>query len=38
MPDIYNCCGKKISFLDVDFDYIEIDNESYIICSKCRSK
>lgn len=31
-------CGKKIPFLDVDFDYIEIDNESYRICGKCRSK
>jgi hypothetical protein len=38
MSDICSCCGKKISFLDVDFDYIEIDNESYRICGKCRSK
>lgn len=38
MADICNCCGKKIPFLDVDFDYIEIDNESYRICGKCRSK
>lgn len=38
MPDICSCCGKKLSFLDVDFDYIEIDNESYRICGKCRSK
>ncbi len=38
MADVCSCCGKKISFLDVDFDYIEIDNESYRICGKCRSK
>lgn len=38
MADVCNCCGKKIPFLDVDFDYIEIDNESYRICGKCRSK
>lgn len=38
MSDICNCCGKKISFLDVDFDYIEIENESYRICGRCRSK
>lgn len=38
MADVCNCCGKKIPFLDVDFDYIEISNETYRICSKCRSK
>lgn len=38
MADVCSCCGKKIPFLDVDFDYMEIDNESYRICSKCRSK
>lgn len=38
MADVCSCCGKKIPFLDVDFDYIEIDNESYRICGKCRSK
>lgn len=38
MADVCSCCGKKISFLDVDFDYIEIDKESYRICNKCRSK
>ena len=38
MADICSCCGNKISFLDVDFDYIEIDNESYRVCGKCRSK
>lgn len=38
MADVCNCCGKKIPFLDVDFDYIEIDNETYRICGKCRSK
>lgn len=38
MADVCSCCGKKIPFLDVDFDYIEIDKESYRICSKCRSK
>lgn len=38
MADVCSRCGKKIPFLDVDFDYIEIDKESYRICSKCRSK
>lgn len=38
MSDVCTCCGKKILFLDVDFDYIEIDNETYRICGKCRSK
>lgn len=38
MADVCSCCGIKIPFLDVDFDYIEIDNESYRICGKCRRK
>lgn len=38
MSDVCTCCGKKILFLDVDFDYIESDNETYRICGKCRSK
>lgn len=38
MADVCSCCGKKIPFLDVDFDYIEINKESYRTCSKCRSK
>ena len=38
MADVCSCCGKKVPFLDVDFDYIEIDNESYRNCVKCRSK
>lgn len=29
---------KRYFFLDVDFDYIESDNETYRICGKCRSK
>ena len=32
------CCGKKIPFLDVNFDYIEIDKVDYIVCGKCRNK
>lgn len=38
MADVCTCCGKKILFLDIDFDYIESDNETYRICGKCRSK
>ncbi len=38
MGDICSCCGKKIAFLDVEFDCIEIDNESFRICGKCKSK
>lgn len=28
MANVCSCCGKKIPFLDVEFDYIEIDNIS----------
>ena len=38
MADVCSCCGKRILFLDVDFDYIDIDNESYRVCGKWRSK
>ena len=38
MADICTCCGKKIPFLDVDYDYIEIDKVEYRLCGKCRSK
>lgn len=38
MADVCNCCGKKITYLDVDFDYIRIDGESYKICGRCSSK
>lgn len=38
MADICTCCGKKIPFLDVDYDYIEIDKVEYKLCGKCRSK
>lgn len=38
MADVCSCCGKKIPFLDVDFDHIEIANESYSICGNCRNK
>lgn len=30
------CCGEKISFLDVGFDYITVDDNEYKICAKCR--
>ena len=38
MADICACCGKKIPFLDVDYDYIEINKEEYRLCGKCRRK
>lgn len=38
MADICACCGKKIPFLDVDYDYIEIEKVEYRLCGKCRSK
>lgn len=38
MADICACCGKKIPFLDVDYDYIEVNKEEYRLCGKCRSK
>ena len=38
MADNCACCGNKIPFLDVDYDYIEIEKKEYRICSKCKSK
>lgn len=38
MAYVCSCCGKKIPFLDVDYDCIQIDNEEYRLCGKCRSK
>lgn len=38
MADICACCGKKIPFLDVDYDYIEFNKKEYRLCGKCRSK
>lgn len=29
MADICTCCGKKIPFLDIDYDLIKIGNEEY---------
>ncbi|MBQ3512560.1 MAG: hypothetical protein IJA32_02000 [Lachnospiraceae bacterium] len=37
MANICSCCGKKLPFLDVGFDMIEIDREDYYICSVCNS-
>ena len=37
MADICACCGKKIPFLDVDYDYIGINKEEYRLCRKCRN-
>ena len=30
MGNICGCCGKKLPFLDVGFDLIEIDGEDYV--------
>ena len=38
MADICTCCGKKIPFLDIDYDMLNIDNKEYRLCSKCRGK
>ena len=38
MADICTCCGKKIPFFFVVYDYIEIDKVEYRLCGKCRSK
>ena len=38
MSDICTCCGKKVSFLDVDYDFIKIGNREYRLCAKCRNK
>lgn len=35
MMEICKCCGKRIPFLDVGFDLIEIDKEDFEICSVC---
>lgn len=37
MANICACCGKKIPFLDVGFDLIEIAGEDYYVCSSCNS-
>lgn len=37
MANICSCCGKKLPFLDVGFDLIEIDREDYFICSVCNN-
>lgn len=38
MADICTCCGKKIQFLDIDYDMLNVNNEEYRLCSKCRGK
>ncbi|MBU5473945.1 hypothetical protein [Roseburia sp. MSJ-14] len=38
MADICTCCGKKIPFLDIDYDMLNIDNQEYRLCAKCRGK
>ncbi len=38
MADICTCCGKKIPFLDIDYDMLNVNNEEYRLCSKCRGK
>lgn len=35
MAEICSCCGKKIPFLDVGFDMLDIEQEDYKICSSC---
>lgn len=37
MGNICGCCGKKLPFLDVGFDLIEIDGEDYYVCSACNT-
>lgn len=37
MANICSCCGKKLPFLDVGFDLIEIDGEDYYVCSACNT-
>ncbi len=37
MANICGCCGKKLPFLDVGFDLVEIEEEGYYICSACNS-
>ena len=37
MANICGCCGKKLPFLDVGFDLIEIDGEDYYVCSACNN-
>ena len=37
MANICSCCGKKLPFLDVGFDLIEIEGEDYYVCSACNN-
>lgn len=38
MADICSCCGEKIPFFDISYDYIDVGSEFYRICQKCRNK
>lgn len=38
MAETCACCGKKIPFLDIDYDSIKIGDEEYRLCTKCRNK
>lgn len=38
MADICACCGKKIPFLYVDYDYIKIDGTEFRMCRNCNRK
>lgn len=38
MANICSCCGEKIPFFDISYDYIDVGSESYKICEKCRNK
>lgn len=37
MANVCACCGRKISFLDVDSDLVEIAGGNYYVCSSCNS-
>lgn len=38
MADVCKCCGEKIGFMDVEWDYIVVDDEDFKICGNCRKK
>lgn len=38
MADLCKCCGEKIGFMDVEWDYIVVDDEDFKICGNCRKK
>lgn len=37
MNKICDCCGQKLSFNDLEYEIIKIDDKECILCSKCKN-